>query len=234
MSRKKKLPYVAAPVLQPIVRRRLIEENGKIAVHFGFDGVDLHANMDGNITNFQLQRLGQIWWNKFLSLIIVLPIILGAVYATFGFVALPILLDQGQAGAFCLGVPSVILTVYVIRETWYLFLLMLDIRHHQVRWVVGEAKTDNSLFYLYRQYLIVDRARFAVDPKETGCLRWWMLGNQAMHYTYPFKSGRWYTVYYVPHSKTIISAEVSRPEDFEARLEQSVITMGADGEIEVG
>ncbi len=82
--------------------------------------------------------------------------------------------------------------------------------------------------------MVLDGIAFAITPKESGCLCALGMGGRGYRYTYPFHSGYWYTVYYLPHSRTIISAEITRELDFVARLEQSVITLGADGEIKVG
>lgn len=234
MGQKKKKPYFTGSTSLEMTPRGLANANYEMGRHFGFDVIDLRANMDGNITNFQLQRLGQIWWNKFLSLVVGLPLILVVGYGCIGFAIIPVLIEEETGGVFCLGVAGMVLVAYIIREAWYLFLLTLDIRRHQIRWVMGQAKMVSSVFYLDREYLELEGVRFAVNPKESGCLRISMMMERLPQFTYPFHTGGWYTVYYVPHSKTIVSAEVSRLEDFEARLEQSVITMGADGEIEVG
>lgn len=234
MTRKKKMPFIATPKIPRVSPRVLNRKNESIEAYLGFDAIDLQANMEGNITNLQLKRLSDSWWSKFLSLVIGLPVILFSMYGCIGFAALPVLLHD-NLGIVCLSLFGLYLMIYVIREGWQIIQLARDIREHQVRWVVGQAKKSTSLFYLTRDYIVIDGLKFAVDPQERGCFRLALLGQGSHYHTdHPFYRDESYAVYYVPHSKTIISAKIGLPADYEARLEQSVITMGADGEIEVG
>ncbi|MBI5928638.1 MAG: hypothetical protein HY862_04975 [Chloroflexi bacterium] len=233
MGQKKKTHYYVPLNIRRLSPRQMGDENYLLSTYYRFDSVDLQANIEGNITNFQLERLGEIWWNKFWGLVLGLPLILVFGYGCFGMTMIPIMLEQDHTWAYCFGLSGVYLIAYVVHEAWHLVQLARDAKQHQIYSVTGKAKMWISWFTWGAEVMHLDGVRFVVLPKQTGCTRIFIKADPIGSYSYPFKENQWYTVYYLPHSKTIISAEISRPEDFDARLEESVITMGADGEIEL-
>lgn len=213
MGHKKKERFIAPSRPARMRPRQIADENYELGRVLYFDPIDLHANMDGNITSTQLHWLRQRWGKKLWGLVVGLPIL---VFFTGGCLVLGSQSDQNSdnLAPLCLGILGIYGVFYVFNEARELILLARDIRNHEIRWVTGQAKIDAHMLHFTKDVLTLDGVNFTVS-------------------SIAFKRGRWYTVYYVPHSRTIISAEISRPEDFEARLEQSVITLGADGEIEV-
>ncbi|KAB2857380.1 MAG: hypothetical protein F9K46_13015 [Anaerolineae bacterium] len=163
-----------------------------------------------------------------------MPLTLLFGYACFGFIMIPALLKEDPNWTYGFGLIGAYLVAYVVHEAWYLLQLARDYKDHQIYTVTGKANMWISFFTWGAEVMHLEGVRFVVLPKQTGCMRAFIKLDRMGHYSYPFKENQWYTVYYLPNSKTIISAEISREEDFNARLLQTVITMGADGEIEVG
>lgn len=233
MSRKKKAQCLPSRPVRNLSPRELDVRNDELRTHYHFDSADLRANRVGHITDAQWVRLAQIRRGKRILLLVGLPIYLTGVLSISSIILWPFLID-GSCIPISMGLFGFYWFVYVVREIHYLGQLAHDKEMAQIEWVFGEAHLTESLFYWTKNVMVLDGIAFAITPKESGCLCALGMGGCGYRYTYPFHSGYWYTVYYLPHSKTILSAEITRDLDFEARLEQSVITLGADGEIEVG
>lgn len=202
---------------------------------FRFDLMDLEANREGWITENQFINLMQIRHNTRLTLWFALPLCVLILNILPLYVFLSALNVQCLIEYICIF--GAYWMTYIIPQQAHLKNLTRDIEEPSIRRVIGISELNEGRTYTSKKKLTVGNITFTIAPKFADYI-WGGRRNTRLnlppHFPTPFRHGVGYIIYYAPHSKTILSATIAWKADFDDLYTKSVITMGADGEIEVG
>lgn len=174
-----------------------------------FDDADMKSNRNGEITESQLRRLRCIRVVSCVEMGFYLSLTLLFIWV---FLNVPIEMTYiGIVGLMCMAVFTVYTLALVIREIVFLINLSLDLKTPTIIVITGSGKLAPAILGFKTvpdSYWVTHNQRFNVRRENR--FRWKIWSS--------FHDGYCYTIFYVPHSRTLVSAEISRDEDIEALL----------------
>lgn len=195
------------------------KQNSTLRDSLRFGETDLEANRRGEITKSQIRRLRGIRRISLLEMIVYVGLLL--MLAWF-FVGVPHEANiVGIVVFLVMGLSVVWALALVIREITYFVNLSRDLQAPQINTITGAGKLVIDLLHgrpVHMTYLVIGDHWFNVRRHN----HYFRLNPSVA-----FSEGTCYTVFYVPNSRTLVSAEISRDDDIETLLERSVITKGS-------